>query len=419
MERLRERHGLDPRAAANLVAYLREQAEATGEVPSDRTIVVERYQDEIGDWRVCVLSPFGARVHAPWATAVTARLEEATAGEVEAIWSDDGMVFRLPESDEPPDVSLFIPAADEIEDRVVRALGETSLFAARFRENAARALLLPRRHPGRRSPLWAQRKRAADLLAVAARYGSFPILLETYRECLRDVFDLPGLVELLQRIASRRIRVVTVDSHTPSPFAASLLFSYVANFIYDGDAPLAERRAQALSVDQAQLRELLGEAELRELLDPGAIEELERSLQRLEGHRVRHADGLHDLLLALGDLTEEEIRARSAAADPAEVDAVARGARPGAAGRARSDRGGAALRGGGGRGTAPRRARRRAPAGAAGRVPRARARSAGRSRVALRAHPRPLPGRGRRGALRHRRRAWRASRSSGSRRAGG
>jgi len=318
-DRLRERHGLDPRAAANLVAYLREQAEATGQVPSDRTIVVERFKDEIGDWRVCVLSPFGARVHAPWATAVTARLEEATAGEVQAIWSDDGMVFRLPESDEPPDVSLFIPAADEIEDRVVRALGDTSLFAARFRENAARALLLPRRHPGRRSPLWAQRKRAADLLAVAARYGSFPILLETYRECLRDVFDLPGLVGLLQRVASRRIRVVTVDSHTPSPFAASLLFSYVANFIYDGDAPLAERRAQALSVDQAQLRELLGEAELRELLDPGAIEGLERSLQRLEGHKVRHADGLHDLLLALGDLTEEEIRGRSAGADPAEV----------------------------------------------------------------------------------------------------
>ena len=324
--RLQERHGLDPRAAANLVAYLREQAAATGQVPSDRTIVVERYRDEIGDWRVCVLSPFGARVHAPWATALTARLRESSGSEVEAIWSDDGMVFRLPESDEPPEASLFVPAADEIEDRVVRALGETSLFAARFRENAARALLLPRRHPGRRSPLWAQRKRAADLLAVAARYGSFPILLETYRECLRDVFDLPGLVELLRRVAARRIRVVTVDSHTPSPFAASLLFSYVANFIYDGDAPLAERRAQALSVDQAQLRELLGEAELRELLDVEAIESLERSLQRLEGHRVRHADGLHDLLLSLGDLTENEIRARSAAPEETSrwVDALLR-----------------------------------------------------------------------------------------------
>ena len=317
VRKLREAHGLDPRAAANLVAYLREQEQATGQVPSDRTIVVERYMDEIGDWRVCILSPFGARVHAPWATAVSARLKESMAADVEAIWSDDGMVFRLPESDEPPEVSLFLPAADEVEDRVVRALGETSLFAARFRENAARALLLPRRHPGRRSPLWAQRKRAADLLAVASRYGSFPILLETYRECLRDVFDLPGTVEILRRVASRRIRVVTVDSRTPSPFAASLLFSYVANFIYDGDAPLAERRAQALSVDQAQLRELLGEAELRELLDPEAIEGIERSLQRLEGHRVRHADGLHDLLLSLGDLSEEEIRAR--AATPSDV----------------------------------------------------------------------------------------------------
>ena len=232
------------------------------------------------------------------------------------------MVFRLPESDEPPEVSLFLPAADEVEDLVVREPRPDSLFAARFRENAARALLLPRRHPGRRSPLWAQRKRAADLLAVASRYGSFPILLETYRECLRDVFDLPGLVDILRRIASRRIRVVTVDSRTPSPFAASLLFSYVANFIYDGDAPLAERRAQALSVDQAQLRELLGEAELRELLDPERDRELERSLQRLEGRRVRHADALHDLLLSLGDLTEEEIRARSR--PPEEVAALAR-----------------------------------------------------------------------------------------------
>jgi ATP-dependent Lhr-like helicase len=308
--RLREVHGLDPRAATNLVAYLREQRESTGEVPSDRTLVVERYVDEIGDWRVCILSPWGARVHAPWATAVLARLKESSAADVEAIWSDDGMVFRIPESDEPPDTAVFLPAADEVEDVVVRNLGQTSLFAARFRENAARALLLPRRHPGRRSPLWAQRKRAADLLAVASRYGSFPIILETYRECLRDVFDLPGLVEILRKIASRRIRVVTVDSRTPSPFAASLLFSYVANFIYDGDAPLAERRAQALSVDQAQLKELLGEAELRELLDPEAIESLERSLQRLEGRSVRHADGVHDLLLSLGDLTEEEIRAR-------------------------------------------------------------------------------------------------------------
>src|SRR5437016_8250087 len=264
--------GLDERAAANLVQYLHDQADATGEVPSDETVIVERYLDEVGDWRVCILSPFGARVHAPWATAVLAKLSDgARASDAEMLWSDDGIVFRLPESQEPPEVSDFLPAPDEVEDLVARSLGQTSLFAARFRENAARALLLPRRHPGRRSPLWAQRKRAADLLAVASRYGSFPILLETYRECLRDVFDLPGLVEILRRVASRRLRVVTADTRSPSPFAASLLFAYVANFIYDGDAPLAERRAQALSVDQAQLRELLGESEVRGMRDARAI----------------------------------------------------------------------------------------------------------------------------------------------------
>ena len=306
-KRLREEHGLDERASRNLVQYLREQVEVTGEVPSDRTIVIERYVDEVGDWRVCVLTPFGARVHAPWATAVVARLKTGRDAEVEMMYSDDGMVFRLPESDQPPEPELFFPAPDEIEDVVTRSLGGTSLFAARFRENAARALLLPRRHPGRRSPLWAQRKRAADLLAVAQRYGSFPILLE---ECLRDVFDLPGLTGLLRQVQDRRVRVVTADTRTPSPFASSLLFAYVANFIYDGDSPLAERRAQALSVDQAQLRELLGEAELRELLDPDAVEQLERAVQRLN-HPVKHADGAHDLLLGLGDLSLDELRARS------------------------------------------------------------------------------------------------------------
>jgi len=301
--------GLDERAAKNLVQYLRDQAQATGEVPSDETVVVERYLDEVGDWRVCLLTPFGARVHAPWTTAVVRRLSEERGLEVETMWTDDGMVFRVPESDEAPETSLFFPKADEVEDLVVQALGTTSLFAARFRENAARALLLPRRHPGRRSPLWAQRKRARDLLQVASRYGSFPLLLETYRECLRDVFDLPGLQEVLRRVQDKRLRVVSVDSRTPSPFAASLLFSYVANFIYDGDTPLAERRAQALSVDQGQLRELLGEAEMRELLDARSIEEHERAVQRL-GRPARGVDGLHDLLLSLGDLSEAEIAAR-------------------------------------------------------------------------------------------------------------
>ena len=309
LQRLREEHGLDERAARNLLAYLHEQADATGEVPSDETVIVERYVDDVGDWRVCVLTPFGARVHAPWTTAVTRRLEESRGLEVETMWTDDGMVFRLPETDAPPEPELFFPKADEVEDLVVQALGTTSLFAARFRENAARALLLPRRHPGRRSPLWAQRKRARDLLQVASRYGSFPLLLETYRECLRDVFDLPALQEVLRKVQDRRVRVTSVETRTPSPFASSLLFSYVANFIYDADAPLAERRAQALSVDQTQLRELLGDAELRELLDADAIEQQVNFAQRL-ARPARGIDGLHDLLLQLGDLSESEIRAR-------------------------------------------------------------------------------------------------------------
>ena len=313
LERLAS-HGLDAKAARNLLQYLDDQTEATGEVPSDETLIVERFRDEVGDFRVCLLTPFGARVHAPWATAVVRRLEQDGHGEqIESLWTDDGMAFRLPESEEPPPPELFFPKPDEIEDLVVQSLGSTALFAARFRENAARALLLPRRYPGKRTPLWVQRKRSRDLLGVAQRHGSFPILLETYRECLRDVFDLPGVVDVLRRVADRRLRVVTVDTRAPSPFAASLLFTYVANFIYDGDAPLAERRAQALSVDQAQLRELLGEAELRELLDRQSIEQFEGTQQRLDGRRpVKHADGVHDLLLALGDLSLREISRRSA-----------------------------------------------------------------------------------------------------------
>jgi ATP-dependent Lhr-like helicase len=301
---------LDASASRNLLSYVRDQQRATGEVPSDRAIVVERFRDELGDWRVCVLSPFGARVHAPWATAILARLNERYAGESEAVWSDDGIAFRVPASDEPPDPSIFFPASRDVEQVVTEALGHSSLFAARFREAAARALLLPRRAIGKRTPLWAQRKRAQDLLAVASRYPSFPILLETYRECLRDVFDLPSLALVLQRVESRRIRVTPVDSRTPSPFAASLLFSFVANFIYDGDAPLAERRAQALTIDHAQLRALLGEAELRQLLDPIAIAAHVRTLQRLD-RPAKHADGLHDLLLSLGDLSRSEFEARA------------------------------------------------------------------------------------------------------------
>ncbi len=305
--------GLDAKAATNLLAYLAEQQEATGTLPSDRAIVVERFTDEIGDWRVCVLSPFGARVHAPWATAVAGRLRSELDVEVDVIWSDDGIVFRLPEADEPPAIVTFIPEADEVESLIVKEVGQTSLFASRFRENAARALLLPKKTPGRRTPLWALRRRSASLLQAAAKYDSFPIIMETYRECLKDVFDLPALQTVLRDVASRKIRTLAVDSRTPSPFASALLFGFVANFIYDGDAPLAERRAQVLSIDHAQLRELLGEAELRELIDPEAIADLETQLQRRgEGYELRHADHLHDRLLELGDLSLDEIASRTA-----------------------------------------------------------------------------------------------------------
>jgi ATP-dependent Lhr-like helicase len=317
VDRLVRRHDLDAGAADTLLTYLADQA-AAGAVPDDRTIVIERCRDELGDWRVCLLSPLGSRIHAPWAMAVTARIRQELGFHVEAMWGDDGFVIRFPDVESPPDPALLLPDADETEGLVLRQLGATSLFAARFREAAARALLLPRRRPGTRTPLWRQRKRASDLLAVAARFGSFPMLLETYREVLRDHFDMPALIDTLRKRADGALQTMTIDSTTPSPFAASLLFSYVANYIYDGDTPLAERRAQALSVDQAQLRELIGDAELRTLLDPDALAASEHYLQHLDLHRrVRTADGLHDLLIQIGDLTIVEVGARSAIADTA------------------------------------------------------------------------------------------------------
>ncbi len=319
IDRLIREHGLDRSAAENLLRYLNDQAAATQAVPDDRTIIVERCRDELGDWRVCVLTHFGGRIHAPWAMAATVKVRESTGAEVETLWTDDGFVVRFPDTDEPPDTSLLLPQPREVEDLVVRQLGSSALFAAKFREAAARALLLPRRRAGGRTPLWQQRKRAADLLSVAAQFSSFPMVLEAYRECLHDVFDMPALVETLAQIRDRGIHVATVDTTTPSPFASSLLFGYVANYIYDGDAPLAERRAQALAVDQTQLRELLGDIDLRELLDANALDEIESELQALaEGRRARNADGLHDLLLRIGDLSEEEILRRSAA-DEAET----------------------------------------------------------------------------------------------------
>jgi ATP-dependent Lhr-like helicase len=313
LDRLLRRHDLDRVAAENLLQYLADQAAATGAVPDDRTILVERSRDELGDWRICVLSPLGGKVLIPWCLAVTARLRLERGLDVETMWSDDGFVVRVPDMDEPPPPDLFVPSPAEVESLVLQQLGASALFAAKFREVAGRALLLPRRRVGRRAPLWQQRKRAADLLAVASQFGSFPAVLETFRECLRDVFDMPALVDTLQRVARRDIRVVGADTPMPSPFAASLLFSYVATFLYDGDAPLAERRAQALTVDHAQLRDLLGDAELRELLDPDVLEALERQVQGLdERHQARSADGIHDLLLRLGDLSRDELAARIA-----------------------------------------------------------------------------------------------------------
>ena len=306
-------HDLGQAAAENLVRYVRDQA-ASGAVPDADTIVIERVRDELGDWRVCVLSPRGGRIHAPWCMAVAAKIRRELGVDVETLWADDGFVIRMPDADAAPDSELMLPDPEEVEALVLQSLGGTALFAARFRENAGRSLLLPKRRPGMRAPLWQQRKKAGDLLAVAARFGSFPVLLETYRECLRDIFDMPALVDTLLQIRKRSVKVAVVTPDTPSPFAASLLFGYVANFLYDGDAPLAERRAQALSVDQTQLRELIGDAELRDLLDAGEIAALELHLQRLEPERhARSADAVHDLLLEIGDLSADEIAARSVA----------------------------------------------------------------------------------------------------------
>src|SRR5438270_2225944 len=310
-ERLAEECSLDERAVRNLRAYLAEEREVTGGLPTDRQIVVERFRDELGDWRVCVLTPFGGRVHAPWAIAIEAKIQSRLGLEVQTMWSDEGIVVRLPEADESPPVDSVLLEPEEVEDLVVAQLANTALFAGRFRENAARALLLPRRRPGTRTPLWQQRQRAADLLAVASKHGSFPILLETYRECLRDAFDVPALVELMTNVRSRQLRVMSVDTGRPSPFATSLAFAYVANFLYEGDAPLAERKAQALTLDRELLAELLGAEELRELIQPSALAELEADLQCVDERRwARHPDAAHDLLRRLGDLTRDELAAR-------------------------------------------------------------------------------------------------------------
>ncbi len=315
--------GLDHRAVNNLVAFIDDQKKATGHVPSDRTLVVERFRDELGDWRVILHSPYGMQVHAPWALAIGARIRERFGLDGAAMASDDGVILRIPDTEsEPPGADLFVFEAAELREIVTEEVGGSALFASRFRECAARALLLPRYNPGRRSPLWQQRQRAAQLLDVARKYPTFPIVLEAVREVLQDVYDLPALCELAERIESRRIRIVETETEQASPFARSLLFGYVAAFIYEGDSPLAERRAAALSLDPTLLAELLGRAELRELLDPAVIEQLELELQRLApDRRARDAEGIVDLLRMLGPLTEAEILQRL---DPASglVDAA-------------------------------------------------------------------------------------------------
>lgn len=299
-------------AAENLAAYIHEQKEQTGTLPTDRAITVERFRDELGDWRVCILSPFGARLHAPWAMALQRRLSGLSGVETQVMYTDDGIVLRLADTEELPELELLLPEPEEIEDLVTEQLGDTALFAALFRENAARSLLLPRRRADRRTPLWAQRLKSQGLLAAVRRYPSFPILLETYRQALSDVFDLPGLKELLGAIRSRRVRVNEVETESASPFARSLVFAYIAAYLYEQDAPLAERRAQALPLDRNLLRELLGQAELRELIDPEALTEIEAGLQHLTPEKkAAGPDELHDLLRRLGDLSAAEMAARS------------------------------------------------------------------------------------------------------------
>lgn len=317
-------YDLDDLAAKNLLDYLREQQDATRVLPSDRTVVVERFRDEIGDWRVCVLTPFGGRVHAAWSLAISARIRDEIGLESDAIYSDDGIIVHLPDADEPPGAEWFMVEPDEIEDLVVGELGGSALFGARFRENAGRALLIPRAYPGKRTPLWQQRLKSQSLLEVARRYADFPIILETYRECLRDVLDVEGLRDILTRLHARDLTLVEVETATASPMASSLLFDYVATYMYEGDTPNAERRAAALSLDRDLLRELLGQDELRDLIDPTALQTVEDDLQHRSARtQAETSDALADVLRRLGDLTDDEVAARViAGVDPAGLLAI-------------------------------------------------------------------------------------------------
>ena len=375
LARLDEEFMLDERAARNLLTFLREQEAATGVVPSDKTIVVERFRDEIGDWRVCVLTPFGGRVHAPWAMAVARRLRESLGLEVQSLWSDDGIALHLPDADATPALEEILIDPNEVEELVVAEVGDTALFGARFRENAARALLIPRRRPGERTPLWQQRLKAQGLLQVARKYGSFPIILETYRECLQDVFDLPSLKRLLAGLHARSIDYVDVETASSSPFSASLLFDYVATYMYEDDTPPAERRAQALALDRDLLRELLGQEELQRPARPrrdrggGAVAAAEPA-QRRRAPRPAPAS-------------------RRPAGDRGRLG-LRRDARPRAACAPRPHRGGGAPDRGRGRGPLPRCAGRDAARRSARGVPGRRPGLAARARAPLRQGARPL-----------------------------
>ncbi|HKK52900.1 MAG TPA: DEAD/DEAH box helicase, partial [Myxococcota bacterium] len=306
-----ETKGLDAHAAENLVDYVSLQRAWTGSCPTDRRITIERFRDELGDWRVCLLSPFGARVHAPWALAIEARLAERSLPGAQILWTDDGIMLRFADADRLPPSELFVLDPDEIEELVVTQLESSALYATEFRENAARALLLPRRRPGARTPLWTQRLRAQTLQAVAAAFPDFPIVLETYRSCLQDVFDLPALTELMEAIRERSVTIDDVETRSASPFARSLVFAYTAAYLYQGDMPAAERRSQALALDRHMLRELLGAEALRDLLDADVIDRVEARLQGLDPElRARHADALHDLLRRVGDLDPQELAER-------------------------------------------------------------------------------------------------------------
>jgi ATP-dependent Lhr-like helicase len=310
---------LDPWAADNLASYLAEERAATGHLPTDRTIVVQRFKDEIGDWRIVLLSPFGGRVHAPWALAVRNRLRTESGAPVDAIWSDDGILFRFPDQDAPPDTGLIYLDPDDVEELLISEVADSALFTSKFREAAARALLLPRRRPGSRTPLWLQRRKAANLLEITRNHGSFPIMLETYREVMQDYFDLPALKEILTEVQKRTTRVVEVDRDGPSPFASSLMFDFIASFMYEYDAPVAERRAAALALDRSLLADLLGEPEFRDLLDTDAIASVEADLQHLsQDRRARSADAVSDMLRDVGPLTSHGVARRIT--EPQEAD---------------------------------------------------------------------------------------------------